>query len=140
MSIMGFLDKLKPDYRHSNPEVRLEGIKKLHDNAILLDVCLNDNDKDVRLAAFRKIDFPGYLPLIIARSQDEDIKKEAFERISHHDNYVDVIRLSKDENFQKRAIDKITHIDVLHELKSHTDSSLHDRINKRIEDLKKIEK
>ena len=45
---MGLLDKLKPDYRHSNPEVRLKGINKLHDDAILLDLCLNDKDKEVK--------------------------------------------------------------------------------------------
>lgn len=83
---MGLLDKLKPDYRHSNPEVRLKGINKLHDDAILLDLCLNDKDKEVRLAAFRKISFSGYFPLIVSRSHDIEIRKEASERITNEDD------------------------------------------------------
>ncbi|MCR5025865.1 MAG: HEAT repeat domain-containing protein [Methanobrevibacter sp.] len=133
---MGFFDKFKPDYRNSDSKVRLKGIKKLDDNAILLDLCLNDKDKDVRSAALRKINFPGYFPLIIARSQDEEIRKEAFDRISRPGDFADVVELSKNKIIQEKAINKISKLKTLQELKFNADVSLHDIIDKRIEELK----
>lgn len=133
---MGFFDKFKPAYRNSNPKVRIKGINNLHDDAILLDLCLNDKDKDVRSAALRKIGFPGYFPLIIARSQDEEIRKEAFDRISRPGDFADVVELSKNKIIQEKAINKISKLKTLQELKSNADISLHDIIDKRIEELR----
>ena len=133
---MGLFDKFKPAYRNSNPKMRIKGINDLQDNAILLDLCLNDEDKDVRSAALRKIDFPGYFPLIIARSQDEEVQKEAFDRISQSDDFADVVELSKNKIIQKKAINKISKLKTLQELKTNVDDSLHDAIDKRIEELK----
>lgn len=133
---MGFFDRFKPKYRNSDPKVRIEGIKNLHDNAILLDLCLNDKDKDVRKAALRKINFPGYFPLIISRSLDEDIRKEAFDRISQPGDFADVVHFSKNRIIQEKAINRISKLKTLEDLKLHTDSSLHDAIDKRIKELK----
>ena len=132
---MGIFDSLKPKYRHSNHEKRLEGIEDLDDNAILLDLVLNDPEKEVRSAAFDKISFPGYFPLIAVRSHDADIRKKAFERIESCDDYAHVAKLSHDEHSQKRAIKKISKLSVLEKLKSDMHHSLHPHIDERIEEL-----
>jgi hypothetical protein len=134
---MGIFDSLKPKYRHSDHEKRLEGIEKLEDNAILLDMVLNDPEKEVRLAAFDKISFPGYFPLIAVRSHDADIRKMAFERIESCDDYAHVAKLSHEEHSKKRAINEISTVGVLENLKSDIHHSLHPHIDERIRELKR---
>ena len=135
LETMGIFDYFKPKYRHSDHEMRLEGLEKLEDDAILLDMALNDVEKKVRLAAFEKISHPGYFPLIAVRSHDEDIRKEAFNRINDCEDFAQVAKLSHDEHTQKKAIHEINTIHILENLKQDMDHSMHPEIEKRIEKI-----
>lgn len=129
---MSIFDKIKPKYRNSNPHIRIKGIEDLDDDAILLDLSLNDSEKEVRKAAFNKIKFPGYFPLITARSHDPDIQEESFKKITNSEDFAKVARLSKDKQFQKRAIENISQIKILEKLKSDIGHSLHPNIDEKI--------
>jgi len=132
---MGLFDKLKPKYKNSNPDVRIDGINELNDDKILFDMCLNDSVKSVRLSAFRKINSSEYWPLIVVQSNDEDIKKEAFDKITNSDDLYIVVTQSKDREIRKNAIKKISNMNILLKLKSEITDYLKVNIDNRIEEL-----
>ena len=52
---MGLLDIFKPKLKHSDPDVRSEAVKKITDQAVLVDIAKNASDEDVRRAAIGQI-------------------------------------------------------------------------------------
>ena len=54
--LMGFLDSLrKPKWQSKDWKKRLEAVKELDDQEILIDLAQNDPDKDVREAAVKRL-------------------------------------------------------------------------------------
>lgn len=132
---MGLFDKLKPKYKSSNADVRIEAINELNDDKILFEMCLNDDVKNVRLSAFRKISSHRYWPLIVVQSNDDDIKKEAFDKITDSEDLYIIVTQSKDRNIRKNAINKISDLNTLLKLKSEINDYLRVNIENRVEEL-----
>ena len=79
MIIMGLFDKFKkPKWENEDPEKRIEGIKELDDQKILLTVDTKDKIKNVRKEAVNQTELYN-----IANNDKEDIiREEAFEHIT----------------------------------------------------------
>ncbi len=53
---MGLMDIFKPKWKHSDPEIRILGVNKLSDQAMLAEVAKGDEDYLVRETAVDRIE------------------------------------------------------------------------------------
>ena len=59
---MGLFDRFKtPKWQHKDSKVRLEAVKELNDDDILVDIAKNDSDTDVRKTAISRISDEQFL-------------------------------------------------------------------------------
>jgi hypothetical protein len=98
---MGLLNRFRPKWRHSNPDVRLESIAEIKDPAILAEIIVTDAEWFVRHGAFAalrdmKPDDKHYRRLM-RESDDEEIRRKAvkvmtdefeIERVASEDKYL----------------------------------------------------
>ena len=81
--LMGFLDSLrKPKWQSKDWKKRLEAVKELDDQEILIDLAQNDPDKDVREAAVKKVDDKAVLISISENDPDLDVREAAVKRLA----------------------------------------------------------
>ena len=80
---MGLFDKFKkPKWENEDPEKRIEGIKELDDQEILLNIAKKDKIKNVRKEAVKKITNQTELYNIANNDKEDIIREEAFEHIT----------------------------------------------------------
>ncbi len=81
---MGLLDKLKPQprWKHSDPAVRLEGVRELEDVAELATLAETDPDTKVRRAALARVDDVDALVRVAAGDPDSELRDRAAERLT----------------------------------------------------------
>lgn len=81
--LMGLLDSLrKPKWQSKDWKKRLEAVKELDDQEILIDLAQNDPDKDVRAAAVKKVDDKSVLISISENDPDLDVREAAVKRLA----------------------------------------------------------
>ena len=80
---MGILDSIrKPKWQSKDWKKRLEAVKELDDQKILVDLAQNDPDKDVRVAAVKKLDDKSVLMSITESDPDMDVREAAVKRLA----------------------------------------------------------
>lgn len=125
---MGFMDMLKPKYKHSDPQVRLEAIKEIKDEKILYDIVINDENIVVRIEALERI--RNHLSIAFAAwiHIDNSAQKEIIKRITNQRLLKCIAWNTMDTAFDVRmeAVEKITDQQQLIEIsksKSHNDEN-----------------
>lgn len=97
---MGLLDRLRPRWKHSDPDVRKEALAGIQDAATLVDIIVRDGEWFVRHAALDALralepDPPHYQRLM-RLSGDEEIRRKVvkvmtdeaeLERVARDDKY-----------------------------------------------------
>jgi hypothetical protein len=80
---MGIIDKLKgtPKWKHTDPAVRLEGLRETDDPGVFAEVLETDTDAKVRRAAVGKVEDPSALTRAASSDADEDVRDKASERL-----------------------------------------------------------
>ena len=80
---MGFFDNImKPKWQSKDWKKRLEAVKELDDQEILIDLAKNDPDKDVRVAAVKKVNDKSVLISISENDSDLDVREAAVKRLA----------------------------------------------------------
>ncbi len=79
---MKLLDRIRPKWHHSDPEVRLSAVRQLgkDDQDLLSAVALEDQDDKVRRSAIKRLEVPARLQEISERDPNEGLRKLAAER------------------------------------------------------------
>ncbi len=79
---MSLLDKLRPRWHHSDPEVRLAAVRDLEkaDQELLVAVAQHDTDARVRRVALKKLTDSEVLLRLAAEDADEGLRRLATER------------------------------------------------------------
>jgi hypothetical protein len=79
---MDLLERLRPRWRHPDPEVRLAAVREMagDDAGRLAEVARTDGDARVRRVAIRKLDDAGLLAEIAQRDADASLRELADER------------------------------------------------------------
>ncbi len=98
---MGLLNRLRPKWRHSNPDVRMESISEVEDPAILVEMIVTDGEWFVRHRAFDALremnPDEAHLRRLMRESEDEEIRRKAvkvmtdeseIERVAREDQYL----------------------------------------------------
>ena len=98
---MGLLNWFRPQWRHSDPDVRLESIRTIEDPAVLVEIIVRDGEWFVRheaFAALRAIDpDETHYGRLMRESSDEEIRRKAvkimtdeaeLERVAREDKYL----------------------------------------------------
>ena len=98
---MGLLNRFRPEWRHSNPDVRLESIPTIEDPAVLVEIIVRDAEWFVRHEAFAALRTmkPGqqHYTRLMRESDDEEIRRKAvkvmtdeteIERVAREDKYL----------------------------------------------------
>jgi hypothetical protein len=79
----GLLDSLKkPKWQSKYWKKRLEAVKELDDQEILIDLAQNDPDSDVRAAAVKKVNDKSVLISISENDPDLDVREAAVKRLA----------------------------------------------------------
>ena len=83
---MALGDLLRPKWKHSNPEVRLEAVAELtdQDGDKLTEIATTDEDPKIRLAAVARIDDQAILEQIAATDTDGDVLDALTVKIDQH--------------------------------------------------------
>lgn len=79
---MGLLDSLKTKMASKDRKKRLEAVKELDDQEILIDLAQNDSDSDVRAAAVKKVNDKSVLISISENDPDLDVREAAVKRLA----------------------------------------------------------
>lgn len=80
---MGILDKLKPQprWKHTDPDVRLEGVGELDDQIEIALLAETDPEARVRLAAISRLEDPNVLGRVLGSDPDETARERAADRL-----------------------------------------------------------
>jgi len=110
VTFMGLKDLFKPKWQHPDPKVRLNAIKKLKDESILIEIAQKETVEEIRIAAIKRINDEETLRKIIKKESSKSIRIETLRKL-HSDvkmrnkskNYP---WTKKHEDFLKNIIDK----------------------------------
>ena len=96
---MGLLNRIRPKWRHSNPDVRVESISEITNPAVLVDMIVKDGEWFVRHAAFGALrdmrpDDSHYRRLM-RESEDEEIRRKAVKVMTDESEVARVAREDK---------------------------------------------
>jgi hypothetical protein len=108
---MSFFDRLRPKWKHSDPEIRKDAVSQLTDQALLTNILVSDKDDNVRVAAVRGITDQSFLAEIAKGGPPLNLP--ALERLSEAKWFIDVARNAEAPNVRAIAIDKIDDANAL---------------------------
>ena len=77
---MGLLDVFRPRWKHSNPEIRLEAIRKLDDDEALAQSASRDGDERIRRLAIKQLIDPWRLQNVAGVQTDDKLRLMALGR------------------------------------------------------------
>lgn len=110
---MGLFDRFKtPKWQHEDSDVRLEAVKELDDQEILIELAKSDNSKYVRREAVKKVTDQNALCDIAKCDDDKVVRKNAANRITEPNLLLELTK-SRDSSIKFDAIYKF--IDCLAE-------------------------
>src|ERR1017187_5032385 len=79
---MGIADLFRPKWKHSNPNVRLDAVKALSNQAVLAEIAKNDEYGSVRCAALKRITDQGVAAEIARNDKTWTIREAAVEYVT----------------------------------------------------------
>lgn len=100
----------------TDPVVRLEAVKRLVNQQLLVTVALQDPDPDCALVAVERIMNEALLLLIIVQGRDPTVQMKALARITDSHALGAVIKQSKDLALRLKVMERIEDEDILTEL------------------------
>ncbi len=119
---MGWLDKFKPDWKHSDPAVRMEAMRRETDHKVLSRRALEDDSQRVRLAAVTRISDAATLARVAATDASEEVRLAAVERLSDDQALQALVRKSPSQRVRLAAVARIRDSDAaLYLVKQHDD-------------------
>ena len=77
---MSFLDRFRPRWRHSDPDVRADAVRTMTDPTRLGTIASKDSDARVRRLATKRLDDPGLLDRLAQHDADSLVRAAATER------------------------------------------------------------
>ena len=79
---MSLLDRIRPKWQHSDPEVRLSAVRQLgkDDQELLSALALQDQDARVRRSAIKRLEDPARLQEVSEQDPNEGLRELAAER------------------------------------------------------------
>ena len=137
---MGLGDLFKPKYKHSDWKIRLEAVKKIDNQKILLDIAKNDPESEVRKEAINKIeiqniDDDSVLVDIAKNDSNGFVRRRAVEKIADESVLVDIAKNDSDEFVRRNAVEKIADESVLVDIaKNESDSYVYNKAIEKISD------
>ena len=104
---MGFLSNIfKPKWKHEDSDVRIEAIKGLDNQEILIELAKNDNSKYVRREAVKKVTDQNALCDIVKSEKDKVVRENAFNRITDPNLLLELTKLNFADPLQTSATQK----------------------------------
>ena len=105
---MSLLNRLRPKWQNSEPEVRVDAVRQLDKNDIelLTAVAQQDTDARVRKVAIKKLDAPRLLLELAETDDDEGVRTSALTRARHL--LVHIACDSRDADESTRALGLLT--------------------------------
>ena len=105
---MSLLNRLRPKWQNSDPEVRVDAVRQLDKNDIelLTAVAQQDTDARVRKVAIKKLDAPRLLLELAETDNDEGVRTSALVRARHL--LVHIACDSRDADESTRALELLT--------------------------------
>ena len=105
---MSLLNRLRPKWQNSDPEVRVDAVRQLDKNDIelLTSVAQQDTDARVRKVAIKKLDAPRLLLELAETDDDEGVRTAALTRARHL--LVHIACDSRDADESERALELLT--------------------------------
>ena len=93
---MGLFDRLRPQWKNSEPDARVAAARELDDAAILVEMAANDSDWFVRHRTFdvirEKFASQENFACLARRANDEEIRRKAVKKLSDQAVLEDVAR------------------------------------------------
>ena len=104
---MALADLFRPKWKHSEPAVRADAVRKLETSEIdvLVRVLKNESDIAIRRIAVKKLDDPELLSEIATSDPDESLRKLAADKLT---NLLVGLALSEDQQSSLAAVAKIS--------------------------------
>lgn len=103
---MAILDLFRANWKHSNPNKRIEAIKNLTNQNLLADIAKNDKDYSVRQVAYRmlgKEKSQEALADIVKNDEDEKLRKKAVKKLTSRSLLADIAANDKDYSIRQVA-------------------------------------
>ncbi len=102
---MGFFDLFRPNWKHSDKELRLSAVRDLEESQTkaLAEVALTDPEANIRKVAIRKLSHPETLRRVAKEDTAEEVRKLATEKLSA---IYFAVALSGNE--QQKAVEAVT--------------------------------
>ena len=111
---MGLFDRFKtPKWQHKDSKVRLEAVKELNDDDILVDIAKNDSDTDVRKTAISRISDEQFLFDIAKNDKDPEIREIAFQNITDQSLLADIAKNDSEWSLRFWAVVNINDVSIL---------------------------
>ncbi len=108
---MGFLDKIfKQKWKDEDPQIRLEAVKKLGDEEILINIAQNDSEYTVRREAVKKINDQSALKIIAKNDSDYGVCEEAVKKINDESFLLYMIKTSEYWSVREASAKRISEI------------------------------
>ncbi len=113
---MALANLLQPRYRHSDPAVRREAVKRLGDEAALVRLASSDPDLEVRLLAVNRIGSQDGLVAVAVDGQYLESRLKAVRRISDPRTLAGIMRERKQPDLMMACFEGIRDQEVLSEI------------------------
>lgn len=97
---MALFDMIKPKWKHSDPQVRLQAVKDIDDEKILEQIVKDDESIEIVYVAFNKI-------------EDNSLRKSLIKYIDDQNFLIYIAKNDDNDYVRREAIKKIEDIDVL---------------------------
>lgn len=140
--LMGFISNLfKPKWKNDDWKVRLEAVKNLDDQDILVDIVKNDFNYDVRREAVKNIKDDSVLFEIAKGFSNTGIRIEATKHINDESILIDLAKNAYNYNIRLEAVKKIKDESVLKNIaKNDKDLNVRNEAIKNINDKEFVNK
>lgn len=104
---MSLLDSFKPKWKHSDPKVRREALKKITDQKVLYKIVSYDKNSGVRKTAIEKVTDQDVLSEIVMNDENADVRKAALEKVTDQDVLFSIVQNDKNADVRKEAFEKV---------------------------------
>ena len=98
---MGLFDLFKQKWKHNDPEIRKEAVKKLDDQNALNEVATTDSEKSIRKIAIEKLKDQSVLSQIAIADADPNNRQAAIKSISDNNILFGIFEKTSDNNLKE---------------------------------------
>jgi len=118
---MEFIDLFRPKWKHSDPEVRREAVKKLTRQALLAKLVKTEKSAYVRLHALTNLTDEFVLAEISKTDTDPEVRQAAVKKLVDQAVLVSIAKQDKNEYVREAAIKKLSFPLLMDILRMETD-------------------